>query len=614
MTMPRRDSGWVVLPDAAAVRGLADRFPATGRIVLPHASGNPWLVGRFAPDELVPVALGAVRVALVGRCPVDANGLAELVRHLRSVSDVDGLAHRLPGGVHLLVSVDGDVRVQGGISGLRQVFHAARGGVPIAGDRADLLAELVGAGIDDRTLAARVTCGALPAPLAGRSAWTGVRAVPPDCYLRMDAGGAREVRWWRAPEPEVPLRRGARVLRERLDAALSAPAPGRTGTELTGGMESTALCHLAARDNPDLLALRTQNDDHDAPGTAESARELGSVEQLVLPDRELPPFFASPAGCADPEQPCGGVRSTARVRHSAEVLAEHGVHRHFAADGGAELFGGGAGHLHALLRQRPITALRRLQRYRAVQHWPVVPTLSGLFGAAGVGRWWHEQADLLTAPPPDPHLPPLDWGTAPLRAAPWATSEALAATRALLHRTAREAEPLAAERGNHQVLAALRTAAPAHRHLDRLHAESGVRLELPFHDDRVVEAVLAVRPHERTDPRPGSPLLAEAVRDVVAPSVLGRARAPRPPQQDLLVGFRRNRAEILRLLSDSELAQHGLIDTGVLRAHLLGRDPDPRTLRDLEHLLACESWLRGATGPAPTTSSTGRKDAPATAS
>ena len=103
---------------------------------------------------------------------------------------------------------------------------------------------------------------------------------------------------------------------------------------------------------------------------------------------------------------------------------------------------------------------------------------------------------------------------------------------------------------------------------------------------------------------------------------LSRATDPHPADHQRLSAVLDDRRALLDRAEPPELSvvlnesvlRRAVGGTGVLRAHLLGRDPDPRTLRDLEHLLACESWLRGATGPAPTTSSTGRKDAPATAS
>ncbi|MEU6131704.1 asparagine synthase-related protein [Saccharopolyspora sp. NPDC047091] len=636
-------SGWVVLPDVPALKNVVDRFPAQGRIVLRHDSGNPWLVGRFRTDDLVPVALGPVRVALLGSCPIDATRLASIVHGLRSVADLDAVLHRLPGGVHLAASVRGEVRVQGGISGLRQVFHTRIGGVPIAGDRADLLAELAGTGIDERVLALRVAVGPTGPPLDRRTAWSGVRALPPDSYLRIDADRAREVRWWRPPEPDVALRRGARGTREALDGAVRT-GDGRTGADLSGGMDSTALCFLAARDEPELLTLtRVESADEKSPNrfVDEYLRQFPDGAHIALDPRELPAAFDDPGRLTDHEEPIPLFRGMAAAGRCAELLGERGVRRHLAGFGGDAVFGGPPGYLHSLLRRSPVKAIRQLRGYRALHHWPLLPTVSALFAAHDVAHWWREQSDRLTEPAPatsvlgrnlpggiapdgaapgwtaldraGPGWNPLDWGIAPLRAAPWASADAVATARTALRTAAADAEPLAADRGQHQLLTALRTAAPGYRRLVRRYAAAGVRLELPYYDDRVVEAAIAVRPAERASPWRYKPLLAEAVRGAAPDAVLHRPVPAVRPDAGIgahaHIGFRRNRGAVLALFTDSELAAHGLVDTGVLRRHLLAPHVEPRTLVALEHLLGCEAWLRGVTR-----GSTGRTDAPATAS
>lgn len=617
MSMRHHQSGWITLPDVPGLHKVVDRFSPQGRIVLAHDSGNPWLVGHFTLEDLVPVSLGPVRVALLGHCPIDATRLASIVRGLRSITDLDAVLHRLPGGVHLAASVGGDVRVQGGISGLRQVFHTRIDGVPIAGDRADLLAELAGAGIDEHALALRVAAGPVGPPLDERTAWSGVRAVPPGSYLRIEADRAHQVRWWHPPEPDVPLRRGARITREALDAAVGHRTDGRSGADLSGGMDSTSLCFLAAERNPELATLnrRGESDAENEHGrlAAESAKQLPAAEHLVLNPREMPSAFDDPGATTDQEQPSPLFRDLARIHRCGEFLAEHGVHRQLAGFGGDELFHGPPGYLHSLLRHRPVKTIRQLRGYRTRHRWPLLPTVSALFAAHDVSHWWREQADHLTAPPLAARPPALDWGVAPLRAASWASAETVAAARSALRDAASAAEPLSAHRGQHQLLMALRTAAPAYRQFARRYAESGVRLELPYYDDRVVEAAIAVRPDERASPWRYKPLLAEAVRGTAPDAVLHRSAKAGAPGSgcgaDAHIGFRRNRNAILALFADSELAVHGLIDTGVLRRHLLAPHVQPGTLVALEHLLGCETWLRGVTR-----GFTGRTDAPATAS
>ncbi len=84
-------------------------------------------------------------------------------------------------------------------------------------------------------------------------------------------------------------------------------------------------------------------------------------------------------------------------------------------------------------------------------------------------------------------------------------------------------QPLSGDLAQHQSLLAVRTAAPWYRQLARVFADDGVQLDSPFFDDRVVEAVLAVRAHEHAGPWRYKPLLADAMRGIVPQPVLGRS-------------------------------------------------------------------------------------------
>jgi asparagine synthase (glutamine-hydrolysing) len=62
-------------------------------------------------------------VAVIGSCPLTTTRLSELVAKVHTVAELDALARVLPGCWHLMASLDGVVRVQGSLSGLRRMFH-----------------------------------------------------------------------------------------------------------------------------------------------------------------------------------------------------------------------------------------------------------------------------------------------------------------------------------------------------------------------------------------------------------------------------------------------------------------------------------------------------------
>lgn len=595
-------TGFVSLPDTPGCPDIRAALPLANTGVVTHASGRPWLVGNRPAEECALSSAGPVRLMVIGHCPMTVSRLHELTARIRALPDVDDIARQLTGSWHLVVSVDGDVRVQGNLTGLRRVFHSRVGDVPVAADRADVLAALTGAGVDEELLATQVACGLLPPPLGEQSRWQGVSTVPPDSYLALEHRRTRTVRWWSPPRPETPLKPGAEAVRLSLDSAITARTQDaeRLGTDLSGGLDSTSLALLAARHAPDLITFRcaaTNPASADRTGAAQATAELDKAAHIVFQQRELPDIFADPGAFpVDAEEPYPRYRTLARTRHVAEALAGNGVTRHLTGHGGDELFHSFPGYLHGLLRRRPFTAVRHVRGHRALNLWSAAPTWRALLNSENIGSWWRTQAEQLSATPFTTRLPHLGWGLHPVGCTAWASSEAVATARSVLHRTSRVAEPFAADRGQHQFLLALRNTSPAYRQLGRLYGAAGVALETPYLDDRVVEAVLSVRLRERASPWGYKPLLAEAMHPHLPADTCERSTKDEL-SQELRDGLWRQLGSILGVLADSALSERGLIDPDVLRARLQAPHRDLRTAFDLEHLLGCEAWLRAAEPP-----------------
>ncbi|MEU6588543.1 lasso peptide isopeptide bond-forming cyclase [Streptomyces sp. NPDC046881] len=590
-------TGFIVLPDVTDARTSGVSVPFEAPQVLAYPSGRPWLIGQWSPGEVLVAKVGSVQVVVIGFCPVTTARLAELAGRVGDVADIDALARALPGSFHLIAAVRRHVRVQGAVTGLRRVFHARFGGLPIASDSAATLAAMTGAKVDDQALAVRVACGGLlPPPLGERSMWESIATVPPDHYLVMESRGAREVRWWRPPVPQQSLEQGAEAVREALITATMTrrPASGRLSADLSGGMDSTSLCFLASRRTPDLITFRWGEADagnDDAFFAGHAAQSLPQAQHLIVPQSQLPDVFADPEALVDTEQPYLFARTTARMRYTADLLAEHGSRLHIAGHGGDELFFKFPGYLHRLLRRRPWTGLRHLRGHYALSRWPFGATVAELADSGDVSAWWSAQADNLRQPLSSPRYPPLGWGFTPLRAADWVTEGAVAAARDGLRRAAASARPLAPDRGQHQFLVALRTTGVAYQQLAHLYSEARVPLHMPYLDDRVVEAALAVRLHERAMPWRYKPLLADAMRGLVPDAVLDRSTKGEF-SRDMYTGWRRNLPAILEIFSDSALAAHGLIDADGLRTALLTPQADNTMYIAVEHLLGCEIWFR----------------------
>ncbi|MFI1303457.1 lasso peptide isopeptide bond-forming cyclase [Streptomyces sioyaensis] len=595
----------MVLPDTADGAEIRTLVPFAHARVIAHASGRPWLVGEWSHEQVRVAEAGPVRLAVLGTCPVTDDGLARIAARISRLSEVDRAVPALLGSCHIVASVDGHVRFQGSASGLRRVFHTRVNGVRVAADRSDVLAAMTGAGVDEETLALHVACGLqVPFPANARSAWSGISTLAPENCLLWDGDRDREAVWWRPPEPDRSLRDGTAGVREALTAVLDRGAPhdGRLSADLSGGLDSTSLCFLAARHTPELLTFRWGEADagnDDAVYAGQASRLLDRAEHLVVPQHELPDIFADPALAVSAEEPLSLTRATARIRRGARLLADRGSRRHLAGHGGDELFSPMPSYLHQLMRRHPVTALKHVRAHCALKRWPLKATLAELAQPGSLPAWWREQAGLLTAPRPPLRRPALGWGLGPVRAAPWMTPEGVELAREALRRAAERARPLAEDLATHTMVLMIRSNTASYRLLARLYAESGVELDMPYLDDAVLDAVLRVPAHEHAGPWRYKPLLADAMQGIVPDGI--RARSTKGEfGEDIRRGLRRNLPAILDLFADSELAARGLIDTDALRLRLGRPQADNTTAQALESLLGCETWLRTTSGPGTT--------------
>ncbi|ONI80971.1 hypothetical protein ALI144C_20585 [Actinosynnema sp. ALI-1.44] len=593
---PAAGQTWfVALPDCTAALPVLSALAGHASCVLRHASGRPWLVGTWADDQAAFADSGDGTVAVLGPCPVDPSGY--LPAPVRNVRGLDRLTSAMPGSVHLVASIAGQVRVQGTVSGLRRVFHARIGDVRVAANRADVLAALTESVVDERVLALRLL-GMVPYPLADMSPWHGITAVPPDSFLQLDGDGrARSVRWWYPPDPVLSLAEGAQGLRAALRTAVDVRtrAGGTVSCDLSGGLDSTPLCYLAARGPARLVTFTTGSrnpGDDDMSWAGHAAAGLHEVQRDVLDPADLPPPYQDILTAEVPmDEPMGMATEITRAVQVGRRLVTHGQRVHLTGLGGDEVLVNWEQYLNDLVRRHPLRALAHVRGNRAVFRWPLAATLRMLFDRRSYREWLADEANLLTTPPP-PGRDPLDgWGH-PLRLPPWATRDAVDAVRELVRDAAQGAEPLAPTRGGHTALLALRRSAYDFRLGEQVMARLGLRVASPYLDDRVVDACLAVRPEERTTPWRHKPLIVEAMRGLVPDSVFNRTTKAET-SADTYVGLRWHRGDLLELWEDPYLARLGLVDARALRALCQRPAAQVGEAQGVWQATACEMWLRG---------------------
>ncbi|MCH6163778.1 asparagine synthase-related protein [Streptomyces marispadix] len=590
---------WVALPDTAAAAGVARRIADAAPDRLTHASGRPWLLGRWSGGEAAIAEAGPVRAAVLGRSALTARTLRHKARGVRHVRDVEA-AVAGPGSYHLLASVDGSVWARGSASAVRRVFTAVVDGVQIAAGDAATLAVLTGAEPELPVLAAHLLDPPVSsAALSERTVWRGVRAVRPDEALlwhRDEGRAGRTVRWWHPPRPGLPLRRAAVAVRAALHEAVATctSGGGTVSADLSGGLDSTSLCFLASRSEAELVTVRWEGVDprnDDAAWAARAAQHLPAATHEVAGAEETPDWFAGLDGMRlATDGPAAWVRDVAKLDDVRRRARGQGSRMHLCGGGGDELFTPAPSHLTDLLARHPLFALGGLRRRRTDWRAGRIETIRGLWH--GVRRD-HRQAlraaaRRLTVPGISPPEALLGWQTPP-RMPVWATPEAVDAACDVLCDIADELpEPLAPQRWMHGVLHQVRHGGDAVRQMNS--ALDGPECAFPYGDDAVVAAALSVDPREAAAPGRYKPLLTTAMTGLMPPGLLRRTTKG-AYDADLYRALRRQTRGIRALLDDSRLAAAGLIDPQLLGRAVHSHAP-VAALTPLMPTLGCEVWLR----------------------
>jgi asparagine synthase (glutamine-hydrolysing) len=594
---------FVVVPDSDGGQAVSRRPELTGPDieVVRYPSGRPWIVGRWGDGEALTVRAGANGLTLVGLADVGERRVRTRVGQLSDVEQLTGCLRAWRGSYHAIATIGGRSRVQGTAYGLRRVYHTVVDGVLVAGDRAAVLAALAGAGTDRLALATRFMLPT-PYPLTERPMWTDVHPVRPGYYLEFTHGGdrPRHVRWHRPPEPVVPLAEGAREVRAELDTAvaLRVGAGGLVSTDMSGGLDSTSLTFLAARHTgPGELIACTGADNpatnDDLPWARRAAAHLPGVEHDVCTGEDLPLFYDGVFDSDDHfDRPSEVTVTRRRATAAVRRMALRGSRLHITGIGGDHLFLGQPAHYHSLITRQPRLAVLRLRGYRALFSWPWRDVLRAL-------------ADRRTLPSELAAIDPrnrdalmvttvrLGWLLRP-RTPAWLTEECHTLIADALAAASADAEPLGPTRGRHLELEAIRSCTLDLAAWSDVSRRAGVPIAMPYFDDHVVDAALAVRVEDRTTPFAYKRLLAESMRGIV-PDELFTRRTKATGAAASAGGLRRHREELTALWNGSALGELGLIDDAALRD--ICASPDSPHLADngLVTTIACETWLRTAT-------------------
>ncbi|WP_322768800.1 lasso peptide isopeptide bond-forming cyclase [Frankia sp. Cr1] len=600
-TLPTGTPWFVVLPDSGVAAAVAAEITDHATESVRYDSGRPWLLGDWPRDGIVTAVTGRSRITLIGCCPVDAAYLTRVLERTRDVASLNTLACSLPGSFHIIAEIDGRRRVQGTASGTRRVFYVVVDDQVIAADRADVLAAVTGGELDMHAVALALLDPIAPYPLDDQPMWRNIEAVPSDHFLLVaENGRPSRIRWWRQPDPVLPLAQGARLLRHALTEAVGVRAGmgGTVSSDLSGGLDSTSLCFLAARHPIALVAYtgigRDPGDD-DAEWAALAIENLPTAVHEILPREDLPLVYDGIATTDEQlDRPFIGIIDRAKMLAGFHRLAPYQPRVHLTGLGGDEVLEGAPNYLYTLVRRRPWTAFDRLRGLRAHNRWPLPASLWMMLRPRSYHAALSDVAAQVTGSGRRQPLPDLDWAAAP-RLAPWVTADGVCLVREAFDAVLGSARPLAGTRDQHCDILSIRSGAGAVRLFSQLAAPSRIPIAAPFLDDRVIEASLMVRPEERSTPWEYKPLLKEAMHGIVPAVSLGRVTKAEGSTEEE-AGLSANRDWLLALSENSMLAALGLVDAEKLRAGCRYSHGPSLAHEPLQQTFACEMWLRVLAG------------------
>lgn len=586
---------WCALPDTEAVAPAAFLLHSTGDVLTRHSSGRPWIIGSQHRNSVRTVQAGPVRAAVFGECLARASQLTEAIR-----GDLAALM-ALPGNFHVVLISPTGMVAAGDVAGFRRLFTTRVTDLPTVASHADVLRRLTDAPVSRVWLAARLTSPDMPSVLRERlSPFTGVEPIPPGCCVEITGSSQRMRRWWTPPTPDRPITKGADACREALTTAVTSRlerTDGPASVQLSGGLDSTTLACVAASNRPLLLTTAGRSPVNDDLRWAQQVAEHlpHSVHYVIDPD-QAPAFFAElDQPMPGMDEPVPFAAGAARQRYAARLLAEHGVALHLNGQGGDEVLLAPLAYLRAAVQAEPRTGWRHLRGHAALKNTSVWAMTRAVLRRESFAAWLRRSTASLHTDVP-PAVAATGWEAPPLLP-PWASIETGEIIRSAILTTT--PYPFSDDQTTHAAVVRIRASAyRAALYRDAMQS-AGVATAMPFLDQAVVEACLAVYPWQRTDPWQPKPLIRTAFRGRI-PERLSSRRTKGHYNADIYHGWTTHREQLAEFMQRPMLAErHGLIDPKALHRDITMFGPSGLPPAWLTEVLAIEQWLRDLTYDSP---------------
>jgi asparagine synthase (glutamine-hydrolysing) len=553
---------------------------------------------------------GSKRLIILGVCLL---GPAEVAAGF-SAAMRDGRPERVaewPGAYTAIILRDGEITAYTDPAGQFPLYYSSRDGELLIGSDPAGIAAAHRLAPDPLSAAAHIACSGILPLWWGRSAYAGVGRVEGGMTLRA-RHGLVEIDPARLPlpVPGTPLADGAAMLRDALVTGIRARRAGQpVSADFSGGLDSSSVAFLAADSGATPVTAVSYHQPLAPAADLDDAIRLAALSPgldltVVSGAAETLPFAGlaeALAGAMTGAEPAPQVLAARRDARRLAVASASGTRLHLTGEGGDAILMAAPSYLADLARRHALGALwRHCGVYARLRHAAPAALAARAIRLAGTSPGAALRATAADLARPTAGSAGweglVSWWPRP-QAAGWLTASARQQLAELAGdpETAR-AVPAGVGPADLAALADLRRSGAASRHLRALGRRQGLAVHAPFLDTAVVRAALSVAAVARADPESYKPMLGAALAGLVPAEVFAR-RTKGDYSAEYYLGARQAAAELRRLLSDSRLADLGVIEPGPVLSAL-----DRMTagiavpLGPLTTLIATEVWLRAQAG------------------
>ena len=581
---------FVAIPDGNIDRGLIAALESKfGGPEARHRSGRPWI---YADRSKVQVLQGQLESELRARIsPSNAAFAADSATALRAHSD----------GWTLFSRRDSS-EARGSLSSSHRICWTRCLGTVVLSDRADTLAQITGRELDPHRLMLAM-CDSLPSlPFGASSFWRGVSVLLPCESLEVSSDRVRTTRWWTPPDADMARDEAAAEVRDALKLALidATEGPDSVSCDLSGGLDSASLVFLLHELGTDFSTFRAFSADARNPDrewARRAVKRLGHIRhvELASSSETLQAFgFGEVAGRSD--EPLLWKANIGHLQELATALSAHRSPVHVNGLGGDELFTFLPGSLHAAWQARLPGRRQLAARARAMNRWNRLETGLVLRQTPSFAEHLRLQGSAVAAKASFPGPAVCSW-LPPVRVPALATPAVRLIIADALRDVPAALEPYARTHGHHQAVEGVVFQGSIVRTVNQLFGGS-MTWASPMLDQSVVTARLRMVDGIAGPEGITKPLLAQAMAPIM-PAEYFRRRDKGDYSHDVYQEFARHRSRMRGYLSESILADLGVLDMDAVNRLLDAGTQHNADLFDLERVIELERWSRAAAQPDP---------------